>query len=75
MGTLRRVLGCALLVVALAVGACSPEANRERGGGRGADIGNRPSDPAAVEIHGETNPEHDVPAVGDAIRKESGAKK
>lgn len=30
-----------LLVLALALGACGPEASRTRGGGLGADIGNR----------------------------------
>lgn len=57
-----------LLVAGLALAACSPEAARSRGE-RGADIGNRPSDPTAVEIHGRTNPGFDVPEVGQAVRK------
>ena len=46
--------------------------SRTRGGGRGADVGNRPKDSAEVEIHGKTNPSHDVPAVGQGIKKERG---
>ena len=46
-----RVLG---LLLALAAAACgSPEASRTRGGGAGADIGNRPKH---VEMHRGSNP-------------------
>lgn len=44
---MRRVIGVLLLPIALA--ACtSPEARRHRGGGSGADVGNRPSQ---VKMH------------------------
>jgi len=36
----KRVLSVALLAIAIASAACSPEANRVRGGGPGADVGN-----------------------------------
>jgi len=43
-----------LLAVAAAAAACdSPEASRTRGGGAGADVGNRPAD--GVEMHGGSN--------------------
>jgi hypothetical protein len=57
--------GLGLLLLS-AVVACSPEATRSRGGGPGADVGNRG---ATVEIHGKTNTAHDTPAVGRAVRK------
>jgi hypothetical protein len=48
---------CVLIVGTLT--AChSPEANRTRGGGAGADIGNRN---AAVEMHEGAQPYHDTP--------------
>jgi hypothetical protein len=41
--------GAAMLAALLALAACaSPEADRARGGGRGADVGNRD---AVVEMH------------------------
>ncbi len=43
----RHVAPVVLLILALALGACSPEASRTRGGGPGGDIGNRG---AAVEL-------------------------
>lgn len=53
---MKRVM---LLLPLIAVAACtSPEARRERGGGPGADTGNR--DPI-VEIHGGAEPYHDTP--------------
>ncbi len=59
-----------VLVLALALlAACSPEANRTRGG-KGADIGNRPSQPSDVELHGVSNPSYQVPTVGQAVQKE-----
>jgi hypothetical protein len=47
----------------------SPEAARTRGGGPGADVGNRG---AVVEIHGTTNPGFDVPAVGKSAKAGQG---
>ena len=59
------------LIAALAAGlafgltACGPEADRERGGGAGADIGNRDAGATPVALHGEVPPEdriyHDTP--------------
>ena len=52
-----RLLPLALL--ALALSACrSPEATRVRGGGPGADIGNRRG---AVDLHGKTQVYHGTP--------------
>ena len=53
---MRRAL---LPLLLLAVGACgSPEARRERGGGPGADAGNRD---AVVDIHEGAEPYFDTP--------------
>jgi hypothetical protein len=57
------LLGLLLLLVVV---GCSPEAERSRGGGPGADVGNvsRP-----VEMHGDqrrNNPEYQTPALGRA---------
>ena len=40
----------AALLLALALTACGPEGDRERGGGLGGDTGNRDEE---VELHGE----------------------
>lgn len=62
-----------LLVLAAGVLLCgcavSPEATRQAGE-RGADIGNRQE---IVDMHGRTNPGHDVPVVGQAVRIETRA--
>jgi hypothetical protein len=59
------LMGAVLLAV---VAGCSPEATRTRGGGPGADVGNR--DPGLPEIHGPvSNPAFEVPKVGRAIEK------
>ena len=48
-----------MLVLTFSVAACSsPEASRKRGGGAGADPGNRD---AIVEIHEGAEPYHDTP--------------
>jgi hypothetical protein len=61
-----RALALAALVGGASIAGCmSPEATRTRQGGPGGDIGNRD---ARIELHGPTNPERDVPAVGDGIR-------
>jgi hypothetical protein len=47
------------LAALLALAACSsPEARRTRGGGPGADVGNRGEQ---IEIHGVLNPFHNTP--------------
>jgi hypothetical protein len=70
----RRATVTALLVagvVALVGSGCSvsPEAERVRGGGPGADIGNHG---AVVEMHGPTNPSHQVPSVGKSAKTGTG---
>jgi hypothetical protein len=62
----RRALGLFLVVLGLATSACSPEANRTRSGGQGADVGNRPS--TLVEMHGQRNMYYQTPALGPALR-------
>ena len=50
-----------LLVGGLMVAACaSPEADRARGGARGADVGNRD---AVVKIHGGSRMYYDTPCL------------
>jgi hypothetical protein len=53
-----RGIGC-LLLVALMTGVlgCSPEAQRTRSGGAGADVGNRG---ATVQLHGAVQPEQSM---------------
>jgi hypothetical protein len=54
-----------LLLGALTIAACSPEATRSRGGGPGGDIGNRSAVP---QIHGTINPYYETPRyVGTAV--------
>lgn len=46
---------------ALALAGCaSPEASRQRGGGRGSDIGNRD---AVIEMHGGSRMYYDTPCL------------
>ncbi|MDP9471505.1 MAG: hypothetical protein M3Q71_12700 [Chloroflexota bacterium] len=45
----RKLFVLVLLTLALGLTACSPEASRIQGGGRGSDVGNRD---ANVEMHG-----------------------
>jgi hypothetical protein len=48
-----------MLAALLALAACgSPETGRARGGGAGADVGNRGQQ---IEIHGALNPFHKTP--------------
>jgi len=49
MARCGRWISVVLLAGLVLAAACSPEATRSRGGGPGADIGNRG---AAVELHG-----------------------
>ena len=48
-----------LLALAALVGCTSPEATRQRGGGPGADVGNRGS----IELHAGANPYAKTPLV------------
>ena len=54
---MRRYACLLLIVLATAVCGCSPEAQRTRGGGPGADIGNRG---ASVQLHGDVPPEQRI---------------
>lgn len=63
----RRLIVPGVVALALLLAGCSPEQGRERGQ-RGADVGNRPEDSAAVDIHGRTDPAFDVREVGRAIK-------
>ena len=65
--SVRRLACVALAAAALALGACSPEAGRTRGGGPGADVGNR--DYPLPEMHAVRDPAFRTPLVGLAIRK------
>jgi hypothetical protein len=63
----KRVL--CVLVVACVVTACtSPEARRTRGGGPGADVGNRPAGTAAVAMHGGSDPFWKTPDRLDGVK-------
>ena len=59
----RRVLSLVLLVVGLALAACSPEATRTRSGGPGADIGNRGP---VIDMHGQQSPFYETPRYAPA---------
>ncbi len=59
-------LALVALLALLAVG-CSPESLRTRGGGPGADVGNRYLGPS-LNIHGPVNPLFGEPASGQAVR-------
>jgi hypothetical protein len=60
-----RGLRVTLVAVLLALAACSsPEATRTRGGGPGADVGNRGS---PVELHAGAQPYHKTPCVTDPV--------
>ena len=68
MDTRTRVLTVTLIVGGLIVAGCSPEASRTRGGGRGADPGNRGD---TVELHGKRAPGqmyYRTPAVGQGVQ-------
>ncbi len=63
MGKTRSALLLAVLLGAMAVAACSPEAGRMRSGGLGGDIGIRgPS----VDLHGQSNPYFETPRLAPA---------
>ena len=52
--------GASILLVAALAGCASPEAQRSRGGGPGADVGNRGS---VVELHEGAEPYYETPCV------------
>jgi hypothetical protein len=50
------IVGLALVaLLALVAVGCSPESQRVRGGGQGADVGNRYLGPS-LDVHGPVNP-------------------
>jgi hypothetical protein len=51
------------IITAVVAGCTSPEANRSRGGGPGADLGNRGS---IVRMHEGSRPYEDTPKIIDA---------
>ena len=68
----RRGLTASALLFAIIVASagCSPEYTRARGGGPGADVGNRVLGPS-VDIHGTVNPQFGEPAVGQAVQRQA----
>jgi hypothetical protein len=54
----RGLLALAALAPLAVVGCTSPEATRQRGGGPGADVGNRG---AVVQMHEGSRPYHGTP--------------
>lgn len=74
MRAVKRVLAIAFALVGLGLVACSPEDGR-KAGERGADVGNRPDEPADVELHGTSNPTHDVPDRAPVVGKAADSKK
>jgi hypothetical protein len=60
----RRAISIALAAAAI-VGCTSPEAERSRGGGRGADVGNHPAGP--VQIHAGASMYYETPTHGQGI--------
>ena len=64
-----------LLVGIIALTGCIPEANRERGGGPGGDIGNRPD---TVQMHGEHDAidriYYETPTMGRGIEVDRNAR-
>jgi hypothetical protein len=53
------------LVAETIFGCTSPESERTRGGGRGADVGNHPTGP--VQIHAGAGPYYETPTQGQGI--------
>ena len=54
-----------VLAAAAAFGCTSPESERTRGGGRGADVGNHPTGP--VQIHAGADMYYKTPTHGQGI--------
>ena len=65
MMRVSRTLAMVLMVLVLAMTACSPEAARTRNSGPGADIGNRQPQ---VDMHGQQSPYYQTPRSGTAVR-------
>ena len=61
------VFALSLLLASALLSGCSPEAERARSGGPGADVGNRS---ATVEMHANTDPAYKEPEPGKAIQTE-----
>jgi hypothetical protein len=59
-----RSLSIALTAAAI-IGCANPEAERTRGGGRGADVGNHPAGP--VQIHAGADIYNGTPTQGQGI--------
>jgi len=59
-----RSLSIALAAAAI-IGCANPEAERTRGGGRGADVGNHPARP--VQIHDGASMYYETPTDGRGI--------
>jgi hypothetical protein len=67
MSTWQRQLTIVLVIAASVALACSPEAGRTRGGGPGADVGNRGG---TVQMHGDRGPGqvyYQTPRVGQRL--------
>ena len=60
MRPIKYLIGAGVMGAVLGLTACSPEDGRKIGE-RGADVGNRPERSADVELHGKSDPAHDVP--------------
>jgi hypothetical protein len=61
----QRVCAVILLLPLIGAAACaSPEASRTRGGGPGADVGNRTP---MVEMHAGAQPYHRTPCVTEPV--------
>ena len=56
-------LALLIIITAVLAGCTSPEATRSRGGGPGADLGNRGS---VVRMHEGSRPYEDTPKIIDA---------
>jgi hypothetical protein len=71
---LKRLLPIAAAMLLWGTLACSPEEARARGGGPGADIGNRRG---SVELHGKSGPEsmyYKTPVVGLGAQQQQRAR-
>ena len=60
-------LGCLIALLVTHAACASPEADRSRGGGPGADVGNVG---ATVEIHAGAEPYYKTPCVTDPVECE-----
>ena len=61
----RSAISIVLTAAAAILGCTNPEAERTRGGGRGADVGNHPAGP--VEIHAGDDIYYRTPIQGQGI--------